>query len=121
MIPRLGDLVGTRPAENSPICRGCTNGFNKLNVVLDLHDSVQNHVLNDAMTIKNNNDLWVEDLRVFHRRVHLKVDASCTVEGIVRLYDLCTASPPPEAQFIRQQKKRQEVGNAPKSMSILDP
>ncbi|KAF9797368.1 hypothetical protein IEO21_10879 [Rhodonia placenta] len=61
-------------------------------------------IMNAAMKIMENKELWVKGLQEFYKRIHLKVDASRVVENFLRLNALWTAPPQGEAQLRRKRE-----------------
>ncbi|OSX63639.1 hypothetical protein POSPLADRAFT_1055702 [Postia placenta MAD-698-R-SB12] len=99
--PRLSG--GARSRAKRAIRQGFTNAFHKLKFV---PSNARPHfmIVNAAMKIMENKELWVKSLQEFYERVHLKVDASRVVEKFLRLNALWTAPPPGEAQLRRKQE-----------------
>ncbi|EED84942.1 predicted protein [Postia placenta Mad-698-R] len=103
VIPHPSLSGGARSRAKRAIRQGFTNGFHKLKFV---PSHAQSHfmVVNAAMKIMENKELWVRCLQEFYERIHLKVDASRVVENFLRLNALWTAPPPGEAQLRRKQE-----------------
>ncbi|EED77977.1 predicted protein [Postia placenta Mad-698-R] len=103
VIPHPSLSGGARSRAKRAIRQGFTNGFHKLKFV---PCNAQPHfmIMNAAMKIMENKELWVKGLQEFYKRIHLKVDASRVVENFLTLNALWTAPPPGEAQLIRKQK-----------------
>ncbi|KAF9805251.1 hypothetical protein IEO21_09120 [Rhodonia placenta] len=102
VIPHPSISGGARSRAKRAIRQGFTNGFHKLKFV---PSNARPHfmIVNAAMKIMENKELWVKSLQEFYERVHLKVDASRVVEKFLRLNALWTAPPPGEAQLRRKQ------------------
>ncbi|EED85433.1 predicted protein [Postia placenta Mad-698-R] len=103
LIPHPGLSGGARSRANRAIRQGFTNGFHKLKFVPS-HAQPHFMIMNAAMKIMENKELWVKGLEEFYERIHLRIDASRVVENILRLHALWTAPPPGEAQLIRKQE-----------------
>lgn len=118
MIPHPDLVAGARPQGNSAIRRGFTYGFNKLKLIQS-HASPVFMILNAAIKIKENKELWVKAMKVVYGRLHINVDASRVADDILTLSDLWTAPHPREAQSIRKEEKGEAVEDAPRSVNIL--
>ncbi|KAF9800969.1 hypothetical protein IEO21_10245 [Rhodonia placenta] len=112
-------VAGARPQGNSAIRRGFTYGFNKLKLIQS-HASPVFMILNAAIKIKENKELWVKAMKVVYGRLHINVDASRVADDILTLSDLWTAPHPREAQSIRKEEKGEAVEDAP-SLPVIVP
>ncbi|KAF9805851.1 hypothetical protein IEO21_08915 [Rhodonia placenta] len=112
VIPHPSLSGGARSRAKRAIRQGFTNGFHKLKFVPS-HAQPHFMIMNAAMKIMENKELWVKGLEELYEEIHLKIDASRIVEVILRLHALWTAPPPGEAQLIRKQEHM--------SVKIFDP
>ncbi|KAF9803889.1 hypothetical protein IEO21_09539 [Rhodonia placenta] len=103
VIPHPSLSGGARSRAKRAIRQGFTNRFHKLKFV---PSNAQPHfmIVNAAMKIMENKELWVKGLEEFYERIHLKIDASRFVENILRVNAMWTAPPPGEEQLVRKQK-----------------
>ncbi|EED84975.1 predicted protein [Postia placenta Mad-698-R] len=102
VIPHPSLSGGARSRAKRAIRQGFTNGFHKLNFVPS-HARPHFMIVNAAMKIMENKELWVRCLEEFYERIHLKIDASRFAENLLTLNALWTAPPPGEAQLRRKQ------------------
>ncbi|EED80164.1 predicted protein [Postia placenta Mad-698-R] len=103
VIPHPSLSGGARSRAKRAIRQGFTNGFHKLKFVPS-HAHPHFMIVNAAMKMMENKELWVRCLQEFYKRIHLKVDASRVVENFLRLNALWTAPPPGEARLRRKQE-----------------
>ncbi|EED80087.1 predicted protein [Postia placenta Mad-698-R] len=106
VIPHPDLVAGAPPPGNSPIREGFAYRFDKVGIIRS-HAKPHFMVLNAAMKLKENKELWVEALTAFCKIIELEVDASSFVEDILNLSDGWTAPPPGEAELIMKKEKEQ--------------
>ncbi|EED84323.1 predicted protein [Postia placenta Mad-698-R] len=92
--------------DNSLIREGFTYGFDKVGTIRS-HAKPHFMVLNAAMKLREDKDLWVEALTAFCKRIELEVDASSFAEDVLTLSDVWTAPPPGDAELPMKEGKKQ--------------
>ncbi|OSX56008.1 hypothetical protein POSPLADRAFT_1101952, partial [Postia placenta MAD-698-R-SB12] len=111
VIPHPDLVAGAPPPGNSPIREGFAYRFDKV-VIIRSHAKPHFMVLNAAMKLKENKEMWVKVLTAFCKRMKLEVDASRFVEEILTLSDVWTAPPPRKALLIMKREKKQAAEEA---------
>ncbi|EED84925.1 predicted protein [Postia placenta Mad-698-R] len=116
VIPHPSLSGGARSRAKRAIRQGFTNGFHKLQFVPS-HAHPHFMIVNAAMKMMENKELWVKCLQEFYERIHLKVDASRVVENFLRLNALPMNMPTgvqrtPERSKDRKPEARKSNGEA---------